>query len=168
MRSLLIGLVLVLVGWVTGSSVLVFLGVVLTAVVVFLEKEEKVVYEYVDNKPKHVVIQSKPVETKAPLPNEVLSPVGRAIYDKEVKPLEDKVKKLRVDSLVAKGEVKEKLLKELKDAEKEYEEKLNKVSALPFGVRKEASNPVYSLFKGIGINLSVKIVSKLFDKKDKK
>jgi len=167
LKSLLLGVVLIIVGYITQNNLLIILGALLSVITFFLEKPEKVNYEFIENKPRHVVLQGKPPQDRAPLPSEIASPIGKVIYDKEVKPIEEKVKKLRIDSLVAKGDVKEKLLKDLKEAEKEYDKKLNKVSALPFGVKKEAVSPVSKLFKGIGINLSVKMISKLFDK-DKK
>ena len=166
MRNVLIGLMLMLVGYVTQSFLLIIIGLILTVLTIYFEKQEEVVYEYVENKPKHILINSKPPEESI-TPFEEPSVLGQVIYEKEVKPIEDAVKKLRVYSMIAKGDTKKKIDEELEKAEKIYKKQIEKTEALPFNVAKEHHSPFSKMFRGIGINLSVRLISKIFDKNKK-
>ena len=165
MKSLLIGLLIAAVGYLTQSLLLMVLGILLGVLGLFLEKPEQVNYKYVENKPKIIVVNSKPPKEKIPLPFEEPSPLGRAIHDKELKPLEDKLKKLTVDYFASTGEAKKKIEENYLKTKEEYLDKKSKLSVLPFGVKKEESNPLSGLFKGIGINWSLKMLAHIFNKK---
>ncbi len=168
MKSLLIGALIIAVGYLTQSYLLMALGLILTALDFILEKPEKIEYEYIENKPKVIVINSKPREEKIPIPAEEPSPIGAALYEKELKPLENKLKKLRIDYLASKGEAKKKIGKKISETEKDYLEKQKRLSAMPFGIKKEEGNPISGLFRGIGVNWSLKMLSHIFGEKKKK
>ena len=166
MKGVLIGTLLAVIGYMFQNSLLIILGIGLAILITIFDKPAKINYEYVDVKPKHIVMQGPPPKERWPTPQELQAPFGKAIYKKEVKPLEDKVKKLKIDFIAARNpETKKMLKKKLKKAEKTLDKKMDVMAALPFGIQKKKAHPVSGLFHGLGVNLSVKLLSKLFDDK---
>jgi len=167
MKGLFVGILLALIGYLTQSPLLILLGIVLAVLVALLNKPSKINYEYVDVKPKHIVIQAKPPKEKPLLPSELQAPFGKAIYEKEVSPIEKELKNLQVKFIAVKDkEEKKKLAKKIKKKEKELDEKMNLMAALPFGIQKKPTHPFSKIFRGIGVNLSVKLLKKFFEDED--
>ena len=167
MKGVLIGTLLALIGYMTQNFLLIVLGIFLAVIIVIFDKPSKINYEYVDVKPKHIVMQGPPPKDKWPTPEEIQAPFGKAIYQKEIVPLEKEVKKLKINLIATKNPVTKKMFKKkLEKAEKKLDKKMDVMAALPFGIQKKKTHPVSKMFHGLGVNLSVKLFKKLYDDKE--